>query len=144
VRDGGNGVSAVTGTAVASAGRGGTVGRESSLEGQLSAGGTDVDGLGVFADVPVVECGTPVADVSAGDLGGEGLRGTGCDGEFVELTEDDSRVVGASERDVELRNFFTLNRASVGNSSSDGVEDVVEAGVTTGSSRGGKKRLRCA
>jgi hypothetical protein len=144
VRDRRNGVSTVTGAAIASAGGGGTVGRERSLERKLSAGGTDVDGLGVLADVPVVKCWAPVADISAGDLGGEGLRGTGCDGEFVELTEDDGRVIGTAEGDVELGNLLTLDRASVGDSSSDSVEDVVETGVATGSSRGGKKRLRCA
>jgi hypothetical protein len=144
MRDGRNSVSAVARAAVTSAGRGGTVGRESSLERQLSAGRTDVDGLGVLADIPVIECRAPVADISAGDLGGEGLRGTGCDREFIELTEDNSRVIGTAKGYVELRNFFTLDRASVGNSGSDCVEDVIKTRVTTGSSRGGKKRLRCA
>jgi hypothetical protein len=144
VRDGRYGISTVTRAAVASTGRGGTVGRQSSLERQFSAGRADVDGLGVLADVPVIECWTPVADISAGDFGGEGLRGTGCDGEFVELTEDNGRVIGTTERDVELGNFLALDRASVGNSGSDSVEDIVEAGVATGSSRSRKKRLGCA
>jgi len=144
VRYGRNSVSTVARTAVAGAGRGGTVSRERSLERQLSAGGTNVDGLGVLADIPVVKSGAPVADVSAGDLGSEGLRGTGCDRELVELTENDGRVVGTAKRDVKLRNFLTLDRASVCNSSSDGVEDVVKTGVASRGSRGGKKRLRCA
>ena len=144
MRDGRNGVSAVARAAVASAGRGGTVGRQSSLERQFSARGTDVDGLGVLADIPVIKCGAPVADISAGDLGGEGLRGTGCDRELVELTKDYRRVVGTTKRDVKLRNFLALDRTSVGNSGSDGVEDIVKTGVTTGSTRCGKKRLGCA
>jgi len=60
------------------------------------------------------------------------------------LTENDGRVVGTAKRDVKLRNFLTLDRASVCNSSSDGVEDVVKTGVASRGSRGGKKRLRCA
>jgi len=73
VRYGRNSVSTVARTAVAGAGRGGTVSRERSLERQLSAGGTNVDGLGVLANIPVVKSGAPVADVSAGDLGSEDL-----------------------------------------------------------------------
>jgi hypothetical protein len=144
VRDGRNSIGTVARTAVAGAGRGGTVSRERSRERQLSAGGTDVDGLGVLADIPVVECGAPVADVSAGDLGSEGLGGTRCNREFVELTQDDSRVIGTTERDVELRNFLALDRASVSYSGSDGVEDVVKTGVASRGTRGGKKRLRGA
>jgi len=73
VGNGRDSVSTIARTAVAGARRGGTVGRQSSLERQLSAGRTNVDGLGVLADIPVVKCGTPVADIPAGDLGGEGL-----------------------------------------------------------------------
>jgi len=145
VRDGRNGVSAVaTRATVASARRGSAVGRQSSLERQLSAGGTDVDGLGVLADIPVIKCGAPVADISTGDLGGEGLGGTGRDREFVELTQNNSRVVRATKRDVQLRNFLTLDGTSVGDSGSDSVEDIVETGVATRSSRSGEERLGCA
>jgi hypothetical protein len=73
VGDGRNSVSTVARAAVASARRGGTVSRERSLERQLSAGGTDVDGLGVLTDIPVIKGGAPVANISAGDLGSEGL-----------------------------------------------------------------------
>jgi hypothetical protein len=107
---------------------------EGSAERQLARAGTDVDGLGVRGDDPVLADGVPVGDVAAGDVHGEGRAGAGGDvAHLLEAAEHDLGVVGSAEGNVDLGDLVAgVLAAGVGHGGRDGEEDVVEALVATG------------
>lgn len=59
-----------------------------------------VYGLRVGGDDPVLRRRVPVRDVTAGDVGAEGGGLVRLDGKTLEVSENDLRIVGATEGDV--------------------------------------------
>jgi len=95
-----------------------------SLEVQLPRRRTNVDLLGVLADDPVLALGLPVGDVTAKDISCECDGLVGLDRQAVEAAELNGRVLGATQAEVQLRDFVTGKRAVVGNARGDSKQNI--------------------
>jgi len=96
----------------------------------------------VISDHPVLGVDVPVAQVTAGELSGElGALARGDVLETLEATEDADGLVLTTKADVQLRDLVRCSVTSVLDGGGDGVKNVPELGVTTGSTRRGKTGL---
>jgi len=115
---------------------------ELSSERKVSRTATNIHILGVVADEPILSLRVPVHDISSHDVSRESDGLIGLDAQSLETSEHLDSIVGATKRDVELRNLNTANLSDVLDLGGDAVDDVPQHGVTTGRTRSGKTRLR--
>jgi hypothetical protein len=65
---------------------------QDTLQWQVSRTSTNIHGLRIGANHPVLTCGVPVGDISASQSIGEGLALSWVEDEIIESTEDDLGV----------------------------------------------------
>lgn len=104
---------------------------ERSLQWQIAARVTNIDGLGVLRNNPVLRSSVPVGQVPASDGRIESSVRSRLNRQTIEVSKDDLGIIWSTEADVELRNLISNHLASVLDGGGNREENVVQSLVST-------------